>query len=413
MIIHQTLLNMFPLDSFDPATVAPFTANEFIQRILVPEVALRLIMEDRGLKGLMGAETALQVLRDSTAYGVVMFPEDSGEGARRNDHKLDAGVGDRIVMERARKRRKEIEIEEGGNLEEVEMEAFLWESETERGGREGTRRQRSRIVGGGSGSNGAESSRGSELDDDRALVRPSRKSRRKARSTVDEIIYVDSMSDGHQTESSAKTDGALVRSRPRRNTKAVNYTDTSSDDDGKGVARRRQWSISKHRSRTPSRTPSKQGTSMPSRSPSVSEWPEAQPRSRSRSKEQIKLQIQPFPMSDVDMDICSTDEDTAKRKKRAGGGKSHAGSPRKSSNKRSLESKHQGEDKVVDLDVNTPIPKRHGVKHDADPTPRPVRKTELGTVRPQESILERARARQQKSGGPARYAFVACCTSGN
>ncbi|KAF9448939.1 hypothetical protein P691DRAFT_637130, partial [Macrolepiota fuliginosa MF-IS2] len=119
MIIHQTLLNMFPLDSFDPTTITPFTTNEFIQRILVPEVALRLIMEDRRLKGFVSAEEALQVLRDSTAYGVVMFPEDSEEGARKND-KFGVGVGDRIVMERARKRRKEIEIEEGGEIEQIE-----------------------------------------------------------------------------------------------------------------------------------------------------------------------------------------------------------------------------------------------------------------------------------------------------
>ena len=104
---------MFPLASFNPTRILPLTSNEFMSRILVPEVALRLIMEDRGLEGNDGMHQALIVLRESSTYGVAMFPEDGGEGwtgkKRRDDVMF---VGDKIVMERARKRRKELEEEE-------------------------------------------------------------------------------------------------------------------------------------------------------------------------------------------------------------------------------------------------------------------------------------------------------------
>ncbi|KAF8074673.1 RTC4-like domain-containing protein [Lyophyllum atratum] len=49
VIIHQTLYDLFPPASLDPGLVAPLTPNDFIQRILVPEVGVRLVMEDMGL----------------------------------------------------------------------------------------------------------------------------------------------------------------------------------------------------------------------------------------------------------------------------------------------------------------------------------------------------------------------------
>ncbi|KDR67618.1 hypothetical protein GALMADRAFT_79483, partial [Galerina marginata CBS 339.88] len=79
VIIHQTLYNMFPPSKMDPALIAPLTSNEVVQRILVPEVALHLIMEDMDLEGEEGMEEALEILRDSSSYGVAMFPEDGGE----------------------------------------------------------------------------------------------------------------------------------------------------------------------------------------------------------------------------------------------------------------------------------------------------------------------------------------------
>jgi RTC4-like domain len=104
---------MFPPASFDPTRILPLTSNEFISRILVPEVALRLIMEDRDLEGNDGMQEALIVLRESSIYGVAMFPEDGGEGKTGKKRRDDAlWVGDKIVMERARKRRKELEEEE-------------------------------------------------------------------------------------------------------------------------------------------------------------------------------------------------------------------------------------------------------------------------------------------------------------
>jgi hypothetical protein len=97
----------------DPNVIAPLTANEFVQRILVPEVALHLIMEDKGF-GDEDMTEALTILRDSSAYGVAMFPEDGGEwdGNKKQEENGKIGVGDRIVMERAKKRRKELEEEE-------------------------------------------------------------------------------------------------------------------------------------------------------------------------------------------------------------------------------------------------------------------------------------------------------------
>ncbi|KAJ7935204.1 RTC4-like domain-containing protein [Mycena leptocephala] len=126
VIIHQTLYDMFPLTAVDPDLVDPLTPNEFIQRILVPEVGMRLVMEDMDLNpdDKSDKKRAVTVLRESASYGVAMFPEDGGDWAgasgkkKDNDGEEAMGVADRMVMERARKRRKELEIEE---REEEEM----------------------------------------------------------------------------------------------------------------------------------------------------------------------------------------------------------------------------------------------------------------------------------------------------
>ena len=94
---------------------------------------MRLIKEDQNLEGDVGTTKALQILRESSAYGVAMFPEDSGEsagvgpsrGSRAQRREDGMGAGDRIVMERARKRRKELEEEdehEKGAEEEEERD---------------------------------------------------------------------------------------------------------------------------------------------------------------------------------------------------------------------------------------------------------------------------------------------------
>ncbi|KAG7444480.1 uncharacterized protein BT62DRAFT_900378, partial [Guyanagaster necrorhizus] len=74
VIIYQTLFNLFPPASIHPDQVKPLTPNEFTQRILVPEVATRLIRQDMGVS----PSKAVKILRESASYGVAMFPEDGG-----------------------------------------------------------------------------------------------------------------------------------------------------------------------------------------------------------------------------------------------------------------------------------------------------------------------------------------------
>lgn len=80
-------------------------------------------MEDKGLSGSSGVAEAVKILRESASYGVAMFPEDGGdwEGPSKKDKGDVIGVADRMVMERARKRRKELEAEE--REEELQREA--------------------------------------------------------------------------------------------------------------------------------------------------------------------------------------------------------------------------------------------------------------------------------------------------
>lgn len=405
MIIHQTLLNMFPPDSFDSRTITPFTANEFIQRILVPEVALRLIMEDRRLRGLVGAERALQVLRDSTAYGVAMFPEDSDESMVKKNNEDDGkfgagvGVGDRIVMERARKRRKE--IEEGGDGGIEDDMGFVVESGKES---EGERKKQSKERG-RCGTRSSQRSKGTASEvDERTLWSPrkgiTRQKRRIGTGTNSDAIAVELTTDEDGTDSGMKTDGSLTCSRPKRNTKAVNYNDISSDDDDdsgkrkkKSISRQRQQSRSKSRTKPTSRSP-------------VNDRPVPPVPLLEELDVEVKFGSRKFSFSD--MEICSSDGDTrsVKGKSRIGGG-----SPRKKKLARTP-SRQEDEEGVVDLDLNTPIPKRRGVvgrggnaiadvdvDGDVDPTPRPVRKPDLASMSSgllaQESVLARARARIQ------------------
>jgi hypothetical protein len=109
VIIHQTLFDLFPPSSFDVSLITPLAPAEFIQRILVPEAAVRLIAQDL----CADIEDAIVTLRESAQYGVAMFP-DTSENRRKDDDVDDdeMGVADQIVMERARVRRKELEEEE-------------------------------------------------------------------------------------------------------------------------------------------------------------------------------------------------------------------------------------------------------------------------------------------------------------
>ena len=168
---------MFPPGSMNASLIAPLTGNEFMEKILVPEVALRLIMEDRSLKGEEGKQEALTVLRESSSYGVFMFPEDGGEwgGQRRKARDNQLGVGDMIVMQRAMKRRKELEEEreeEEERMLQSEHEREAWRRTSNRRDKEPAPTQpRPRPLG------KASSAMGSSQDEFLASRQPTKQSR--------------------------------------------------------------------------------------------------------------------------------------------------------------------------------------------------------------------------------------------
>ena len=108
---------MFPPDMIDMNSTTPLTPSDFIQRILVPEAAVYLIMEDLQSTYL----GAIKTLRESVEYGVAMFPDTGG------DNEEGTKAADDVVKERARVRRKqleeeEIEIQQQSSEVEVELE---------------------------------------------------------------------------------------------------------------------------------------------------------------------------------------------------------------------------------------------------------------------------------------------------
>lgn len=100
---------MFPVAEMDSSLFLPVTHGDFLRRILVPETALRLIMEDLELTGEEGTKEALKVLRESSEYGAGMFPDDDGGGGQEDSECMT--VGDQIVMERARGKRRKVQFE--------------------------------------------------------------------------------------------------------------------------------------------------------------------------------------------------------------------------------------------------------------------------------------------------------------
>ncbi|KAJ7037513.1 RTC4-like domain-containing protein [Mycena alexandri] len=79
IVMSETLYMMFPAKTVSSHWVEPFSLQEFIGRILVPEAAMRLIMEDMGLDGSDAGNKgkAIEVMRASTSYGSYMFADDS------------------------------------------------------------------------------------------------------------------------------------------------------------------------------------------------------------------------------------------------------------------------------------------------------------------------------------------------
>ncbi|RDX48131.1 hypothetical protein OH76DRAFT_1383903 [Lentinus brumalis] len=117
VIIHQTLCDLFPPTGFHPDATLPLTPADFITLVLVPEAAVHLIMEDLSLP----RGEAIETLRESVEYGVAMFPADdegelAGGGFGSKSGKL--GATEKMFMDRARVRRKELEEEE--RMEEEE-----------------------------------------------------------------------------------------------------------------------------------------------------------------------------------------------------------------------------------------------------------------------------------------------------
>jgi len=144
-IIRQTLYNMFPPPKMEPTLIAPLTSNQVIEHVLIPEVALRLIMQDQGLEGDEGEKGALEILRASSSYGVAMFLDDGGQwGGNKEGDEDRMGVGHLIVRERAMRRRKELE-EEDKREEEENQRQELEAKEREKKDQKATKR-RSRIA---------------------------------------------------------------------------------------------------------------------------------------------------------------------------------------------------------------------------------------------------------------------------
>ncbi|KAF5353154.1 hypothetical protein D9758_008719 [Tetrapyrgos nigripes] len=144
VIIHHTLFEMFPPDLADDLSVdiAPLDLKTFIERVLAPEVSMRLIMEDKGLTGYSGMREAVKILRESSAYGVAMFPEDGGEWGDNSRKKKKTGknddhmsITDHLIREKARKRRAELVVED--KVEKILLEEQLTEEREKQKGREG------------------------------------------------------------------------------------------------------------------------------------------------------------------------------------------------------------------------------------------------------------------------------------
>ncbi|KAI0085733.1 RTC4-like domain-containing protein, partial [Irpex rosettiformis] len=76
MVLSQTLYDMFPPLGFPLNSTLPLTPADFVQRVLLPEAAVSLIMEDMQKT----RKDAIFTMRESAQYGVAMFPDDNTEG---------------------------------------------------------------------------------------------------------------------------------------------------------------------------------------------------------------------------------------------------------------------------------------------------------------------------------------------
>ena len=102
MILSQTLYDMFPPLNFPANSTLPLTPADFVQRILLPEAALSLIMEDMQET----RQNAIATMRASAQYGVAMFPDDNTE---------EIFASETVVKKRAEARRKLLAQEDRAN----------------------------------------------------------------------------------------------------------------------------------------------------------------------------------------------------------------------------------------------------------------------------------------------------------
>ncbi|THU92428.1 hypothetical protein K435DRAFT_576061, partial [Dendrothele bispora CBS 962.96] len=74
-IIYSKLLQLFPPNNNTNANISPLDMNMFLIWVLVPETAVRLIIEDQQLSGPDCMAIAVNILDESSQYGMAMFPE--------------------------------------------------------------------------------------------------------------------------------------------------------------------------------------------------------------------------------------------------------------------------------------------------------------------------------------------------
>lgn len=375
VIIHQTLYNMFPLSDIDPLLILPLTPTEFIQRILVPEVALRLIMEDRGLEGEGGMKEALEILRESSAYGVAMFPEDAGESGatQRQGGESKMGAGDMIVMERARKRRKELAEEEAKEDEERRLQEELDKRIKEQKAKEKLRSEKK--------------TRQKDMDSSEPSE-PEARPRPRPRP----IPPYRSNNNPPSACSDASTDDG--EAAPRGSHRAVNKRVNQLNRSGSfSVARESPyWDMEQDRdsrSRSRSRSSASTGSDV-----EIEEYITRRPSSEERKRSPSASESR-FKDSRAPSHVSDCDSESSNKAVVGAGGKSHAkgrtGGRSKIKSDNTTPKKVDSSDSEVQFVefTKTPIPKKIHTYHHDEETPRPSKKQD-------DAPLERARSRAKQ-----------------
>lgn len=76
LVISEALQAMFPQTKLEAAEIAPMDSQNFLRRVLVPETAILLIMEDME----QDYSAALKTMEDSREYGTALFPARDNDG---------------------------------------------------------------------------------------------------------------------------------------------------------------------------------------------------------------------------------------------------------------------------------------------------------------------------------------------